>query len=200
MDAYNSNRFEAYLDQNRHTLLIRRRFDVPAFGYCVAPPAGHYACLPPGQERAESLSLALPVYPRITFGLPLPVEGTVLANRLALEIGYHPENLPELVRGILEIVEKLDCTVADPLRKISGTKIRHFFGAFGVSTYSGELSGFERQNQHLDMSKEVLIPWTSNALTGERTARLVIESVSIPYTDRSSWGQMQSTDNPGSNP
>jgi hypothetical protein len=42
------------------------------------------------------------------------IEGTVFARRLALEIGYYPENLPELIRGIPELVEKPGCIDADP--------------------------------------------------------------------------------------
>jgi len=73
----------------------------------AAIPIGRYIRLLPGQEYAESLSRALPVRPTLVY---IPEQANAeSAKRLALEIGFYDEDLPELILNIVEMAEKLSC-------------------------------------------------------------------------------------------
>ena len=51
------------MDKGDHTLLIRRRFDVP-FGGGDGINKGRYVLLRKGQTRIMTINLAVPVYPQ----------------------------------------------------------------------------------------------------------------------------------------
>ena len=61
VDIDNSCHFEAYLAEDRQTLVLRRRLDVPIVGIFREQPRGRYMRLRAGQSRTESLLLSLPV-------------------------------------------------------------------------------------------------------------------------------------------
>jgi hypothetical protein len=92
--------FEAYMAEDRQTLLIRRRLDIESPGSAPPPPKGRYVRLRKGQTRTESLVLSLPVESRFFWGFPTS-EGKAYAKSLALEIGYHPGDMPSTIRRIL---------------------------------------------------------------------------------------------------
>ena len=172
--------YEAYLAEDAETLLIRRRFDVPEEGIKeLAVLQSRYIRLCPGQERAESLSLAVPVSPQLV--LAVDKAQAEYATRLTIEIGYYDEDLPGLIRRILEVAEKLKCT------KLLYTDIgienieifQHYFAGLVISSAFGGLSGFNESQK--DMSEQILIPYMGPVLSRERALQLVVDGLYIPY-------------------
>ncbi len=88
---------EVYLDDDNQTLLIRRRFDVPAYVVWIIQPGGTYIRLRPGEDWSETLSLTLPVHSVRLFKPKFPERGIKYARRLVVEIGYHTKDLPREV-------------------------------------------------------------------------------------------------------
>src|SRR4030042_1877587 len=63
--------FEAYIDDDKETLTIRRRLDVPTDVGWGGPPRGTYGRLRSGQSRSESIWFALPIRVVTTFHSPV---------------------------------------------------------------------------------------------------------------------------------
>ena len=86
-----SPQFEVFLDKDAKTLVIRRQFNIPKEEGVIweLPKRGLFVRLRPGQEKAESLSLEVPVQPSPVYGLLH--EDSEFASRLTLEIGFFNE-------------------------------------------------------------------------------------------------------------
>jgi len=168
-------RFEAYLAEDAHTLVIRRRLDVPAQVLWPFIPQGRYVRLRAGHERTESLSLTVPVHPHIVYaGGGANAE---YATRLVLEIGFYNEDLPGLIRSIIEVAERLGC--APPTVKDYDSDImRRYFSGLLIYGRFGGLSHFDKF--HKDVSEEFLTAYTDRLL-GEQVLRIAVENLYIPY-------------------
>jgi hypothetical protein len=112
--------FEVFLTQDRQTLLIRKRLNVPAnHEWRGGPPAGTYARVKPGGSQAGSLRIDLPVKPNFGYASQGQEEVAQTVRRLALEVGYYDEDLPALVHTIRDIVSQFNfgprgCLNIDP--------------------------------------------------------------------------------------
>ena len=175
LEVVSQFRFEVYLAEDNETLLIRRRFDVPTQLYWDAPPTSRYVRLSPGEERAESISLTLPVLPRRMFTAERPT--AEYATRLALEIGFYNEDLPGMIRGILEVADKLYYANLD-LDNCDPSIIERYFRGISVARYYGGLSSFNKY--HPDVSEHILISYYCPVLKDEQVLRLALDDVSIP--------------------
>lgn len=145
--------FEAYMAEDKQTLLIRRRLDITPLQGPIAPPHGRYVRLRAGQSRPESLFLSLPVESRFFWASPT-TPGKAYAKNLALEIGYYPGDMPGMIRGILEKAEKS----RDTKTVVYPTYPRT------IKDWFGSLLRFNRQNWPGKLvrhrGEEVVIPWT----------------------------------------
>jgi hypothetical protein len=176
--------FEVYLSEDEQTLLIRKRLDVPTdveWGSC---PNGHYVLLRSGQERTESLSLAVPVHPRRLFASGEAVSDH--ARRLVLEIGFYNEDLPGMIRDILEMAEKLNCARLESSEYRTPFFIRYFKGIWIAHQLFGGLSGFEEYT-YKEGSEEINIPYTWQNFGGEQVLRIEVDGVYIPYEEVPIW-------------
>ncbi len=126
VDVVTTFDFEAYLCEDEQSLLIRRRHDVPTIWQWVMAVEGRYVLLRSGQERMESTSLAVPVVPRRVFASELATSDH--ARRLVLEIGFYNEDLPGMIRDILEMAEKLNCARLEPGEYETAFLARYFRG------------------------------------------------------------------------
>jgi hypothetical protein len=168
VDTYEGLRFEAYLTNDGQTLLIRRRHDVPISLFRDLP-CGRYVCLGAGDSRTESLFLSVPVYLRGVFSSGALPQGTVYARRLVLEIGFYAEDLPRMVRGILEKAEKVSDENTDKNLALVNENI-------------GGLLYFNESNEGLrHRDEQVLIPYTHQGLRGEQVLRVTVDGLLIPY-------------------
>lgn len=168
--------FEVYLAEDNQTLVIRRRLDVPAFGVWFATPEGRYVRLRPGEERSDSFSFDIPVFESRIFpwreGSPAT---TAKVTRIALEIGFYNEDLPGLIRGILEEAEKLNPTISSDNQGI----IARYFSGLSIYFDFGGLSGFEASYDN--ERGEAWVPYTYQALKDEQVLRTTVNGVSIQY-------------------
>ena len=172
--------FEVYLSEDEQTLLIRRRYDVPANNVeWFQWPHGHYVLLHSGQERTESLSLDMPVHPLRVFE-----NGRATADhakRLVLEIGFYNEDLPGMIREILEMAEKLNCESLE-LSEYRTAFLLHYFKGLLIADQFGGLSNFEEYT-YQEGNEEIVIPYTRQYLSGEQVLRIEVDGVHIPYED-----------------
>jgi len=161
--------FEVFLAEDGQTLLIRRRLDVP-LNVFRAPPIGRYVRLRMGQSRTESLLFPLPVYLRPVFTSGAPTQGTVYVKRLVLNIGFYAEDLPGMVRRILEAAENIN----DENSTNNSALIKKWIGGVLV---------FTTTNEHLRARDEkVVIPWSNQVLKGERVLQATVDDLHIPYS------------------
>ena len=115
-----------------------------------------------------------------------------LESRLVLEIGYYNEDLPELIRSILEVAEKLDCTGFDSKEAYSSDIFKRYFKGLLISHQFGPLSRFNEE--HKDVSEEFITSVTFGFL-GEGVLKIAAEDVSIPCEGTiadPSWDNMDS--------
>ncbi len=167
--------FEVFLMDDRQTLLIRKRLDVPTTVAWHRPPAaGTYVRLGPGAAQAESLLLALPVAPSTVYASPATAEPAQIIRRLALEIGYYDEDLPALVRSILDVAEKFNLEGGTPDPNLERTYFR------GLAVRRA-LASYGTMNKDPDGTGCVHIDYSYQALTGEKVLRMEISGVAIPY-------------------
>ena len=178
---YNPVDHEVYMADDARTLVIRKRLEVPMlFHGELLRHGGLYVRLSPGQERAYSLSFAVPVKPRrilASFG-----PDVTHATRLVLEVGFYDEDLWEKIRRILEIADELNCT--DILRELKVGYMDlydRYFGGLQVSREFGGLSGFD--DAWPEGSEQITVPrlWPSVPL-GESSLTIVVDGVFIPYS------------------
>lgn len=168
----------AFMDEDDQTLLIRRRLDVPADPKLASFPTcnGRYVRLRVGQTQSESVSLEIPVYRE--YGLEIvgrKARGLEHATRLSIEIGHYTGDFPGMVRRILEEDEKNPRIIpaVDPYYTNS------------ISGWFGGLLGFNKLNELVrSRDDEVLIPFTSQAFTGEQVLRVTKDDMHIPYYEK----------------
>jgi hypothetical protein len=173
--AVSSTPLEVFLTQDRQTLLIRRRLEVPSTAIWHRPPfPGTYVRLGPGEDRPESLLIDLPVAQQTVFAGLDTSKTRLTIRRLAVEIGYYDEDLPALVRRIFEATDKLTSEDWD----IDGSIYRTYFRGFVVRS---ALSGFGIINKDPYGEGRVLIDYSRGALTGEKVLKLEVSGVAIPY-------------------
>lgn len=202
VDAYLASlNFEVYLSEDERTLLIRRRYDVPANNVeWFQWPHGKYVLLRSGQERTESLSLDIPVKSLRQFASGRATMDH--AKRLVLEIGFYNEDLPGMIREVLEIVEKLNCTRLEP-SEYRTAFFKHYFKGLLIAQFFGELSDFE-EHTYQEGNEEIIIPYTQQYLNGEQVLRIEVDGVHIPYeevtladaTTKGNEGKLSKSDKP----
>jgi len=171
---------EVYLAEDEQSLLVRRRLDVPTAVVWVQVPYGRYVLLRSGQERTESLSLAVPVRPRCLFASGRATSDH--ARRLVLEIGFYNEDLPEMIRDILEMAEKLNCASLEPSEYRTAFFMRYFKGIWIAHRLFGGLSDFEEYT-YKEGSEQIEIPYTWQNFNGEQVLRIEVDGVHIPYEE-----------------
>jgi len=172
VDIDNSRHFEAYLADDRQTLVIRRRLDVPIVGIFRDQLRGRYMRLRAGQSQTESLLLSLPVRRIPVFNSRGHTNYTVYVKRLTLEIGYYHGDLPAMVLHLLEGAEK---AIIEG-RNNNLTSLRQ---------YLGSVSDFNAANEDLNFGsrdEQVVIPWSDQTLEGERLLQLGIDGIHVPYS------------------
>ena len=179
-------RFEVYMATDDQTLMIRKRFEVPTAILYYVLPDSEYVRLRPDEERTESVSLTVPVQQDFVFTVGV---GTAKrATRLILEVGFYDEDLPGLIRSILEEAEK----IAGPTPNLDDHNIsiiaRYFEGLL-IARYFGDLAGFE-EYYYKDPSEQLRMPYMHQTLGSEQVLRATIDGVSIPY------GEVSSADEP----
>ena len=167
---------EVYLAKDNQTLMIRRRLDVPTAIEWLELPNGRYVRLRSGQERAESLSLTVPVQRRVMFASGL--SGDYCATRLVLEIGFYNEDLHETIHDILEVAEKLNCAYLD-LREYYSDTIIHYFKGIFIQQLFGSLSEFEKE--YKEQGERILIQYNFQGFISEKVLCCTLDDVNIPY-------------------
>jgi len=180
VDLHESD-FEAYIDESKQTLLIRRRLDIPPLDNVPRPPHGRYVRLCAGHTRTEFLLLSIPVESRFFWAFPT-TPGKAYAKSLALEIGYYPGDLPGMIRDILEKEEKsrykkpvVYPTVPSSIQEWFGGRLLGFY-------WLNWLKGLVRHR-----GEELVIPWTGRFRMGEQVLRTTIDDVKIPYEEKYRW-------------
>ncbi len=169
--------FEVFLAEDAQTLVMRRRLDVPSSKIWRRPTGGTYIRLRPGEVRAESLSLNLPVTSSFVFSSQSETQVTQNARSLAIEIGFYDEDLPGLVYSILKEAEKFpgfDVDSSFDIKKI-------YFRGVMIRGSIGSLSYFEEFIKNPYGADGVYIGYTGQDFTGEKVLRIVVDGVSIPY-------------------
>jgi len=172
--------FEVYMAEDEQTLMVRRRLDVPTEVLFGAVPIGRYIRISPGQERTESLSLALPVHPRLMFATEQVIADN--AKRVAVEIGFYNEDLPMTIRNILELAEKLNCAVLDTAGDYRTALFQRFFKGLWIEKHFGGLQGFETHT-YKDGDEQIPISYSQQRFISEQILRAEVDNISIPYKD-----------------
>jgi hypothetical protein len=175
--------FEQFLDEDAKTLVIRKLFDLPMREELTLayPPIGsRYAQLSPGEEKVESVSVALPVRP-YRMSASNKVTNAEYAKCLALEIGYYDEDLPALILEIVELVEHLDIDFSANYSSFREELIGRFFNGPKVAQSFKYLLGFESNVRSADADGEMWMPHFYKVRMGERILRIEVDGVSIPY-------------------
>jgi hypothetical protein len=179
---------ECFLDRDAKTLLVRRRFDLPkekGVHWEWPPYRARYVRLRPGQEKVESYSRALPVRPTTVFeGLRANAE---YAQRLAVEVGFYDEDLPQLMRDIVAVAEIFACDTRPdgPAPGPEYTDVRHrFFPGMEIARMFYNESFEDFRDSVMSGGDEVIIPFfplATQAPYGEQVLRVIVDGVSIPY-------------------
>ncbi|MHC4564802.1 MAG: hypothetical protein ACYTE3_03500 [Planctomycetota bacterium] len=175
--------FEQFLDEDARTLVIRKLFDLPMRdGLTLAyPPIGsRYVRLRSGEEKVESLSVALPLRP-YRMSASNKATNSECAKRLALEIGYYDESLPALILEIIKIAEHLNIDFSVGYYGFSHNVRERFFGGPIVALSSKGLLGFESNVRSADTGGEMWMPHFYKVRMGEKVLRIEVDNVSIPY-------------------
>jgi hypothetical protein len=166
--------FEVAMDKYGHTLLIRRRLNVPMIGF-VEQPFGRYVRISKNEIRKESLLLPLPVHPRrVLSGGRRSSKVIEYPKRLLIEIGFYSGNMPRMIFDLLEKAEK------NPYKKHvenDGYPI-DVIGWLDGSVYFNEIN-----ERVMNRDEQVIIPWTDQTLKGEHVIRATITDINIPYIE-----------------
>lgn len=176
-------RFEVCLLEDAETLMLRRRLDVrPDPGIIwVAIPIGRYIRLGPGEERRESFSLEVPVSPH-TIYTPQRAKAEY-ARRLVMEIGFYNQDLPKLVRSILEVAERLGCGYVGP-QDIESDIVRRYFKG---SLIKNQFRGTSYFDQYYGTSSDEFETVYTGGNLGEQVLRIAVENLYIPYIEYSQF-------------
>ena len=175
--------FEQFLDEDAKTLVIRKLFDLPMREELTLayPPIGScYVRLHPGEEKVESVSVALPVSP-YRMSASNKATNAEYAERLALEIGYYDEDLPALILEIVEISEHLNIDFSVGYHGFRKDVRDRFFGGPIVALLFKGMLGFESNVRSADADGEMWMPHFYKVRMGEKILRIEIDGVSIPY-------------------
>ncbi len=180
-DNRSYKQFEVYMPEDDQTLLIRRRLDVPTVLVWASHPRGRYVLLRSGQELNESLSLDVPVQRQ--YGFASEQATSDYARRLVLEIGFYNEDLPGMIREIIEVAEKLNCASLEPKEYMTSLFKHYFKGIWIVHMFfGGGLSNFEEWLSQQG-GEEIRIPYTWQNLGSEHVLRIEVDGVHIPYEE-----------------
>jgi len=177
--------FEAFLDLQRRTLIIRKRLDVPMLNSIdrMYPPSGRYVRLRPGESCSELLSHELPFYPHIVYYARGNEQGIEYARRLAIEIGFYDEDLPALIRTILTEADRFTGTLSD--RWWLNETITGYFAGLALKSYMGGGVDWFNQSKGASIEKGTLvIPYNDQTLKGERVLHVTVDGVFIPYNEQ----------------
>jgi len=161
----------AFMAQDDQTLLIRRRLDVPFKGGGEIA-YGRYVLLRAGQTQSESVALNIPVYPEHGFASGRKAQGLEYATRLVIEIGYYADDLPGMIRGILEKADK----IGNKTKSRDDEIIRYYFKG---SLYFNKVSEILRQRD-----EEILLPYTYQWFKGEKVLQTIVKDLRIPYEEK----------------
>lgn len=168
--------FEMFLTPDAQTLLIRKRLDVPTSAIWRSPPApGRYTRLKPGEDRLDTLRIDLPAATQFVYASITPEMITRTVRHLVLEIGYYGEDLPALIHSILAVADQFNIEAMYLHPELRKTYFR------GLSVRSA-LGGFDRIDRDPYADGYVYIPYSRQALTGEKVLRMEISGIAIPYT------------------
>ena len=181
--------FELFMEKDAKTLVLRRRYNLSKEGVLweFPFPRFQYSRLRPDQEKVESFSLTVPITPWTLFNSSRG--NAESANRLAIEIGFYNEDLPELILNIVETAEKLNCDTSlyspvfppvDPNDNSTELSRRFFGGVFIARFFNLESFTYFRDSVKSG-GDEIITPYLWQTLNGERTLRITVDGVSIPY-------------------
>jgi len=181
---------DKFMDVDNKTLVLRMRYNLSKEGIIweFPFPRFRYTRLRPGQEKDKSLSLPVPVEPSALFKTSLG--NAEVAQRLIVEIGFYDEDLAQLIVDIAELAQKLGCdlsvsspiaiSVTDPDERTMQLRQRFFEGTFIARGFYMESFEYFR-NSVTSGGDEIIAPYLSQTLNGERTLRIEVDNVSIPY-------------------
>jgi hypothetical protein len=173
--ASTSEPFEVFLMSDRQTLLIRKRLDVPTSAIWRPPgPVGTYVYIAPGASVADSLRIAVPVYPRFRYASSDSTEVAQTVTALALEIGYYDFDLPLMIRSIIAAAQRSGLAVED----VPASLLDTYFRGLRVQRILGD---FDHMNEDPYGHGQVLIRYSYQALTDEKVLRVDVNDVAIPY-------------------
>jgi len=163
--------FEIHFSDETRTLVVRRLLDVPIEGLRREQPIGRYIRLRTGASRVETLLMPLPIRQWSVFRASRKTQGLRYAEHLVIEIGFYPDDLPEMVLSVLDEAERA-------FENAPGDNNED-----GLLEWSGGSVFFITYNENEPhRSERVLIPWTNQRLTGEHILRLQVDAVHIPCT------------------
>jgi hypothetical protein len=176
--------FEVCMDEDNQTLLIRRRLDITTSRDFYVPFYGRYERLRPGGKRSEYLLLSLPIESRFFWNLPAEVSKG-FAKSLALEIGYYPGNMPEMIRGFLKIA---GASNRNDNRFHPTSTIPWFTNLLYFDWHSWP-NGLVRQR-----GEEIILPWTGDTRIGEQVLKAKIDDLRIPYEEKHDYPEVKIPD------
>lgn len=180
MDLMSSS--EMLLAEDAETLVIRRRACIKKDEKVMMEfpfVKSLYVRLHPGQEKADAVSIDLPV--RQISILKLIRASAEFAKRLVMEIGFYDEDLPGLILQIVEVNNKLNCDIHASLGD-NGYEIcnRFFPGHLIAGAYYNNI-GLKESVASDD--GEVRIPYMGQRLNGEQILRIEVDGLSIPLKE-----------------
>lgn len=182
-DRYSMD-FEQFMDKDAKTLILRRRYNLSREGVLweFPFPRFRYSRLRPDQEKVESLSLTVPVRPWTLFSSSCG--NAESAKRLAIEIGFYDEDLPELILNIVEMAERLSCdgsaiSLLDP--NSNWELYNRFFGGVSIAQYFNSENFTYFRDSVTSGGDEIITPYLFQTLNGEQILRIEVDGVSIPY-------------------
>ena len=173
--------FDWFLDNDDETLMIIKRSSLPQGQGWEHWPWVRFIRLRPGQDKEDSISLAVPVRPNTKFSHPLG--NAEYARRVAIGIGFYDEDLRGLILDIVDLTEQLSCdtsllsSIVTPDAQIPE---RFFAGVYIAQVFHDKSFGGFR-NDVLSNGDEISMPYMNQVLNGEQVLRATIDSVSIPY-------------------
>jgi len=174
--------YEVYVEEDARTLVIRRQIEVAAGMETPAAKQyrGRYVVLHPGQERAGSFSLSIPVvrHPMLAQEGPPDVD---LATRVVLKIGFYDEDLPGKIRRLLDLADRLGFSSAQTsaVRSADFDLYLRYFAGFSLSRTFGGLSGLS--NWWTEGSQQIDIPYTEAVPLGDESClQITVDGVLIP--------------------
>jgi len=162
-----------FKDEDGRTLRIRQRLNVPTRMFFNVF-YGRYVRLRAGKTQPESVSLTVPIYPQHGLEGGRQERGIEYATRLAIEIGYYSGDLPRMISNILEKAEKIGNEIGD-----DADDLRYIKKIFGGFLYFNKC-----QESLTQRDEEILIPYTHQALKGEKILCATVDGLRIPYEDK----------------